>query len=112
MSSTRAWRTPRGRFMARTFSRRRASCSEAPRTVRTKDRVVVCPAASIAVHVIVLGPTGSCAPDAGPQVSEVGRTSSVATAMYETKAPCELVEFVEVAAGKVIAGGVTSVTAL
>src|SRR5213594_2606683 len=92
--------------------RRSASCSEALRTVIVKVADVECDAASMTVHVTVVAPTAKRVPDAGAQVSDAGLTSSVATAMNETIAPCEVVAFVVAAAGRVSDGAVTSVPAL
>src|SRR2546427_13274113 len=97
---------------ATTPVRSSASCSDALRTVIVKVAEVECDAASIAVQVTVVAPTAKRVPEEGAQISDVGPTSSVATAMKETEAPRELVAFVVAAAGKVSEGGAASVTAL
>src|SRR5438309_2129766 len=101
-----------GRRIATTAVRRSASCSGAPRTVTEKVAEVEWDAASVTVQVTVVAPTAKRVPEAGAQISDVGATSSVATAMNETTAPRELVAFVVAAADKVSEGGAASVTAL
>jgi hypothetical protein len=77
-------------------------------TVTWNAAVEVFPAASLAVQLTVVVPSGNVEPDAGVQAKLVTPTLSVAEAEYETAAPAALVASAVMSDGTVITGGVVS----
>ena len=78
-------------------------------TVMVNDAVPVLPAASVALHVMVVVAIGNVEPEAGEHVAGRGpSTSSVAVAVNVTTLPAELVASNVILAGTVRIGGVVS----
>ncbi len=78
-------------------------------TVTVKLAVPVLPAASVAVQLTVVGPTGNRDPEAGTQAGvRAPSTSSVALAVNVTTAPVGPVAGTVMSAGTVTTGGVVS----
>src|SRR5262245_60667488 len=78
-------------------------------TVTWNVAVAVFPAASLAVQLTVVVPSGNSEPDAGVQLTATGpSTLSVAVTVYPTCAPPGSVASAVMSAGTVITGGVVS----
>jgi hypothetical protein len=79
-------------------------------TVTWNDADELFPAASAAVHVTVVVPSGNVEPDAGVQLELVTPTASVNVTVNPTGAPDALVASAVTSAGTPIAGAVVSWT--
>src|SRR5215218_5626952 len=83
----------------------------APLTVTVKLRVLAFPAASVAVQLTVVTPTGNSEPDVGEQTrTGCGSTRSLAEATQTATAPAGPVAFRTIGVGTATSGAVVSTT--